>query len=252
MPELPEVETHIVELRPLLEGRRIESASVSWARTIAEPEPDRFRQLIRGRRFEDLQRRAKYMLLGLDAGWTLVVHLRMTGTLRVVPSDRERDKHVQVVLGLEGGEELRYLDTRKFGRFWLVRDPDRVLPPLGPEPLSPAFTGRWLHGAMARRQAAVKARAAGPAGRGGGGQHLRRRGPVSGAHPSRAPRGVPDPEGMPDAVPGRPPCDQNRHCLAGQFHLQLCAAQRCARPLSGAAPGVPPDRGTLSELPHGH
>ena len=157
MPELPEVETHIVELRPLLEGRRIESASVSWARTIAEPEPDRFRQLIRGRRFEDLQRRAKYMLLGLDAGWTLVVHLRMTGTLRVVPSDREMDKHVQVVLGLEGGEELRYLDTRKFGRFWLVRDPDRVLPPLGPEPLSPAFTGRWLHGAMARRQAAVKA-----------------------------------------------------------------------------------------------
>ena len=157
MPELPEVETHIVELRPLLEGRRVESAEVSWTRTIAEPDPDRFCDLIRGRRFEDLQRRAKYMLMGLDAGWTLVVHLRMTGTLRVVPSDREMHRHAHVVLGLEGGEELRYLDPRKFGRFWLVRDSDRVLPPLGPEPLSRHFTGRWLHGVLARRQAAIKA-----------------------------------------------------------------------------------------------
>lgn len=157
MPELPEVETHIVELRPLLEGRRVEGASVFWPRTIAEPDPDRFCDLIRNRRFGELQRRAKYMLLGLDAGWTLVVHLRMTGTLRVVPSDREMDRHTQVVLGLEGGEELRYLDLRKFGRFWLVRDADRVLPSLGPEPLSRHFTGRWLHGALARRQAAIKA-----------------------------------------------------------------------------------------------
>ncbi len=86
MPELPEVETHIVELRPLLKGRRIKGASVFWPRTIAEPDPDRFCDLIRNRRFGELQRRAKYMLLGLDAGWTLVVHLRMTGTLRVVPS----------------------------------------------------------------------------------------------------------------------------------------------------------------------
>lgn len=157
MPELPEVETHIVELRPLLEGRRVESASVSWARIIAEPDPDRFCDQIRGLRFRELQRRAKYMLLGLDAGWTLVVHLRMTGTLRVVPADQEMHRHAHVVLDLEGGEELRYLDPRKFGRFWLVRDPDRILPPLGPEPLSRHFTGRWLHGVLARRQAAIKA-----------------------------------------------------------------------------------------------
>ena len=157
MPELPEVETHIVELRPQLEGRRIEGASIFWPRTIAEPDPNQFCQLIQGRRFNKLQRRAKYMLLGLDAGWTLVVHLRMTGTLRVVPVGQVPARHTQVVLELERGEELHYRDLRKFGRFWLVRDPNEVLPKLGPEPLSRQFTGRWLHTVLAGRKAPIKA-----------------------------------------------------------------------------------------------
>ncbi len=157
MPELPEVETHVRELADLLPGHRIQHVTVHWPRTVAEPDPDTFCAQLAGHTFQTLSRRAKYMLFGLDGDWTLLLHLRMTGTLRVVPAGTAAGKHVPVVFALDRDTDLHYLDPRKFGRMWLVRDPAPVLAGLGPEPLSRQFTGRFLATALARRSAPIKA-----------------------------------------------------------------------------------------------
>ena len=157
MPELPEVETYVRELEPLLRGRRITRAAVTWPRTIAAPTATMFVDQIAGRRFTDFSRRGKYMLLGLESGDTLIVHLRMTGKLLVMADDAPVDKHTHVVLDLDNGQRVHFNDTRKFGRMWLVTDPETVLRKLGPEPLSEAFSPAHLGAALAGRSAAVKA-----------------------------------------------------------------------------------------------
>ena len=157
MPELPEVETYVRELEPLLRGRRITRAAVTWPRTIAAPTATMFVDQIADQRFSDFSRRGKYMLLGLESGDTLIVHLRMTGKLLVMAGDAPVDKHTHVVLDLDNGQRVHYNDTRKFGRMWLVTNPETVLRKLGPEPLSEAFSPAQLGAALAGRSAAVKA-----------------------------------------------------------------------------------------------
>ena len=157
MPELPEVETYVRELEPLLRGRRITRAAVTWPRTVAAPTATMFVDQIANQRFSDFSRRGKYMLLGLESGDTLIVHLRMTGKLLVMAGDAPVDKHTHVVLDLDNGQRVHYNDTRKFGRMWLVTNPETVLRKLGPEPLSEAFSPAHLGAALAGRSAAVKA-----------------------------------------------------------------------------------------------
>ena len=175
MPELPEVETYVRALNPLLSGKTILTAEVRWPRTIAAPDASIFPDLVRGRRFASFRRRGKYMLLGLDSGETLIVHLRMTGELRIhAPAARDQelgqaqvasaadlpiapaDKHTHVIFLLETGEELRFRDTRKFGRIWLVTDEEAVVGKLGPEPLDADFLPQLLENALARRKANIK------------------------------------------------------------------------------------------------
>lgn len=157
MPELPEVETYVRELAPQITGRTIVAARVFWARTIAAPTPDEFPTRLAGLRFERFARRGKYMLLGLSGGATLIVHLRMTGKLRVLPGDALPDKHTHVVLELDDGRCVHYVDPRKFGRIWLVDDPAQVVDKLGPEPLSEAFSPADLAARLAGRSASIKA-----------------------------------------------------------------------------------------------
>jgi len=157
MPELPEVETYVRELNPNLQGRTIVSAQVSWPRIIAVPSVEIFTEKIIGQCFADAKRRGKYMLLGLTSGNTLMVHLRMTGKLRVYPADVKPDKHTHVVLALDDGHHLHYHDTRKFGRIWLVNDPHAILHKLGPEPLGDDFTPDVLTQQFAGRRSAIKA-----------------------------------------------------------------------------------------------
>lgn len=157
MPELPEVETYVRTLAPQLQGKRIVGANVYWPRTVAQPDAAVFEQLIRGHRFESFDRRGKYMLFGLDQGETLIVHLRMTGELRVQPAAFAADKHTHLVLDLDSGESLHYRDQRKFGRVWLVSDVASVLHKLGPEPFSADFTPEGLTDALLGRHAAIKA-----------------------------------------------------------------------------------------------
>jgi len=157
MPELPEVETYVRELAPLLAGRRVRAAQVLWPRTIAAPDVAAFVAQIVGQQFATFGRRGKYMLLGLASGATLVVHLRMTGQLQVEPADVAPDKHTHVTLDLDSGERLFFRDARKFGRIWLVDDSAPVLARLGPEPLSDDFTPQGFGQRLAGRQAAIKA-----------------------------------------------------------------------------------------------
>ncbi len=135
MPELPEVETYVRELAPLLIGRTVVVAQVFWPRTIAVPSPAQFVRRMAGQQFTRFGRRGKYMLLGMRQGATLIVHLRMTGRLQVEPGAALPDKHTQVLFDLDDGQRLLYRDARKFGRLWLVDDVEPVLGKLGPEPL---------------------------------------------------------------------------------------------------------------------
>jgi formamidopyrimidine-DNA glycosylase len=156
MPELPEVETYIRDLAPLLGGRQVTSAQVRWPRTIAAPEPEAFIQRITGQRFVDFGRRAKYMLLGMDSGDTLIVHLRMTGHLLMQPGFIEPDAHTHVVLGLDDHCQLHFQDARKFGRIWLTADPAPILARLGPEPLDSTFLPEDLAQKIRGRKAPIK------------------------------------------------------------------------------------------------
>jgi formamidopyrimidine-DNA glycosylase len=157
MPELPEVETFVRELQPLLQDRAIVNSQIFWPRTIAAPEPDFFSQRIVGQRFETFGRRGKYILIGLSGGDTFIIHLRMTGKLFVQPATGLPDKHTHVVLGLDHGQALHFQDTRKFGRMWLVADPLPVLEKLGPEPLAADFQASHLAAGLQGRAAPIKA-----------------------------------------------------------------------------------------------
>jgi len=144
MPELPEVETVVRDLRPYVVGRTIARASVHWRRTIAAPTAREFKREIGGCKIVALTRRGKFLVFGLrsrgaarrvSADKYLLVHLRMTGGFSLGLPAAPRDKHIHVILQFSDGHELRFRDTRKFGRMWLVDDPSRVTGRLGPEPL---------------------------------------------------------------------------------------------------------------------
>ncbi len=157
MPELPEVETVAKGLREAgLTGCAVRSVSVHWPRTIAQPGVAAFRKGLLRRRVVSVGRRGKFLLLELDNGRTLVIHLRMTGHLYFAAPDEAAHGHEHVVLGLDDGRELRYRDVRKFGRWWLVSDPQDVVGHLGPEPLDPAFTSRAFVQLLAGRRGMLK------------------------------------------------------------------------------------------------
>lgn len=157
MPELPEVETYVRELAPLLQGRQVLAAHVLWPRTVAAPDADAFMVQMTGQRFATFGRRAKYMLLGLESGDTLIVHLRMTGHLHLKQAGEAPDAYTHVVFDLDDGSCLHYQDPRKFGRMWLTAQPEKMLARLGPEPLGDQFTAVALAGKLAGRKASIKA-----------------------------------------------------------------------------------------------
>ncbi len=137
MPELPEVETLARDLRPHLIGRTIVRAQVYWTRTIAFPGARAFAQQIRQHQIQQITRRGKYLIFHLHgtAPRVWLVHLRMTGGFYLTPPHTARDAHTHVIMQLDDGTELRFRDPRKFGRMWLVENPQRVVGALGPEPL---------------------------------------------------------------------------------------------------------------------
>lgn len=159
MPELPEVETVRRTLDEALRGREILGvAAITWPRTIAAPAVDMFCGVLCNRQIWGVRRRAKYIIIDLDNEDALVVHLRMTGRLLVVPEDEPLDPYTRVVLILNGGEHLRFRDVRKFGRIWLLDRAglEQLDRQLGPEPLDPGFTAEALVNLLRGRQARLK------------------------------------------------------------------------------------------------
>lgn len=142
MPELPEVETAVRSLREPLVGRTIQTAIFpADPRRMTNLRPEPFAERIAGQRVEAITRRAKYLLFRLTAD-VLIVHLKMTGHLYALPPAETTpfDRWLRVRFPLDNGHELRFSDSRRFGRVLLVSDPAEVLPDLGPEPLEDAFT----------------------------------------------------------------------------------------------------------------
>lgn len=138
MPELPEVETAVRDLRRQLRGSTIIGATVRWKRTIAQPSPREFASRIRGHKILDITRRGKFLVFHLARAKTkkyLLVHFRMTGGFSIDPLTAPRDPYMHVLFQLNRGRELRFRDPRKFGRMWLVHDPASVVGKLGPEPM---------------------------------------------------------------------------------------------------------------------
>lgn len=162
MPELPEVETIARHLRlgwagaPPLPGRQITAVTLRWPRHIASPSPAHFRRQIAGRRVLDVRRRGKYIVFPLDQG-TLLIHLKMSGDLQVLPQDAPRERFDRTVFHLDQGWDLRFSDARKFGKAFLLDDPHGVLASLGPEPLEAGFTARLLGERLRSHQRALKA-----------------------------------------------------------------------------------------------
>jgi len=161
MPELPEVETVVRDLRAELSGRCFRSAWVSLPGVLRHPSPAEFTAALPGRRVESVARRGKYILCGLDGGEELVIHLGMTGHLRVAGGDEAVVKHTHLRAALDDGRELRFDDARRFGRLMLGARAEleerRLLPSLGVEPLSDDFTPDRLDAVMKRTTRTVKA-----------------------------------------------------------------------------------------------
>jgi formamidopyrimidine-DNA glycosylase len=157
MPELPEVQTVVDSLNRLrLAGCCITAAGVYWPRTIADMTPAAFCKKIKGHRIRRITRRGKYIVMGLSQGLTLLIHLRMTGRLTWMLKGKARNKHEHVILDLGERGELRFQDTRKFGRFLLTRAPRAVLRKLGPEPLSDDFSLERFHKMLHTRRRQIK------------------------------------------------------------------------------------------------
>ncbi|MGI8424012.1 MAG: bifunctional DNA-formamidopyrimidine glycosylase/DNA-(apurinic or apyrimidinic site) lyase [Chloroflexota bacterium] len=159
MPELPEVETIRAGLEERITGRRVVEVELLWAGCVATPTADELVTELPGRRIERTGRRGKFLVLDLDGGAALTVHLRMTGRLRISAEGEERRKHLRAVITFDSGEGLWFEDQRKFGRLYFTRDASElatVLSKLGPEPLEAAFTREALAKLLAGRRAQLK------------------------------------------------------------------------------------------------
>jgi formamidopyrimidine-DNA glycosylase len=158
MPELPEVETVVRGLRAPLIGRTVQGIWHDWHRTLRTPGADEFAARIHGQTFRAIERRAKYILCRLDED-LLVVHLKMTGRLYVTADDsaHDADRWVHFRAQLDGGQQLRFSDARKFGFVALVRALDDIAPGLGPEPLEDGFTPEALAERLRGHRKAIKA-----------------------------------------------------------------------------------------------
>lgn len=160
MPELPEVETVARDLARQLEGHRIVAVErLDWPRMVEVPaDPAGFAAALAGRTIVAVGRRAKWLLLHLDADLTLALHLRMSGAVYVPPADEAPDKHVHLIVRLDDGRALYFRDMRKFGRARLLDAAGLAALDAahGPEPLEEAFTPAVLAERLAGRSTRLK------------------------------------------------------------------------------------------------
>lgn len=157
MPELPEVETTRKGILPHVQNQKVKEVVIRQPKLRWPISPELREELV-GQRIISVRRRGKYLLLGTETG-TLLIHLGMSGSLRIVPHDEAPGKHDHVDIVLQGNKLLRYTDPRRFGcMLWQRGDvySHKLLQSLGPEPLSNEFTGTMLFQQSRLRKTAVK------------------------------------------------------------------------------------------------
>jgi formamidopyrimidine-DNA glycosylase len=161
MPELPEVETIVADLRPHLVGRKIVRCELLFPTIVRHPEPEVFIDSVVDQQITSVGRRGKYILIRLVDDVVLVVHLGMSGQLRLVDPSTPLALHTHAVFDLDDGQQLRYRDPRRFGRLLLGSEAAllaaRAMPPLGPEPIDPGFGADDMYQRFRRRKAKLKA-----------------------------------------------------------------------------------------------
>lgn len=162
MPELPEVETIRRVMDTELVGATIARVDVRRADVIAHPAASSFAARLVGAQIVSTGRRAKFLLFRLASGEMLVIHLRMTGCVLVMPAGTPEEPHTHVVFHLADGREWRFSDTRRFGRLWLLTPEEAEkgelcgFDQLGLEPLSAPVTGAALYAHLHPRRKAIK------------------------------------------------------------------------------------------------
>lgn len=160
MPELPEIETVKRTLTPFLPGRRIAAVRLIKPEVIAYPAPEEFAAYLTGAEITTLSRRGKYLLIHLADGAVLTVHLRMTGRFLYAPAEKELKAHTHVVFCLDNGQELRFSDTRRFGRLWLIApgqaDTVSGIHKLGPEPFDAVCNAAYYQSKLGPRRVTIK------------------------------------------------------------------------------------------------
>lgn len=156
MPELPEVETIRRDLAPRIMGKSFVGLTLHWPRTVQIPSIEAFKRDLVGQTIQELDRRGKYLILRLASGDSLILHLRMSGSLLIEPGC-ESDPYTRTVFHLDDGSRLCFRDPRKLGVMWLVNNADEVVGKLGPEPLGPSFTVETLTQGAKKRSSPIKA-----------------------------------------------------------------------------------------------
>lgn len=160
MPEMPEVETIRRIIEPQIKGRKIVSVIINNPQVIAYPDAPVFVELLTGQTVLYMSRRGKFLTVHLESGDRLVLHLRMTGQLLVTPEAYPMEKHTHLIAEMSGGSQIRYIDVRRFGRFWYLKaeETDTVTgqDKLGLEPLDKNLTASYLQEKLGRRKKTIK------------------------------------------------------------------------------------------------
>lgn len=160
MPELPEVEAIRRVLEPQVQGCMIREVAVEQPKVIERPSANEFSDRLIGQSFDCIERRGKFLRLWLKSGDHLVLHLRMSGCLLLTPADMPKEKHTHLVFLLDNGKELRFSDTRRFGRWWLIdkgeADVFSNINRLGKEPFDPSLDADYLQERFGKRKKPLK------------------------------------------------------------------------------------------------
>lgn len=159
MPELPEVENVKNGLKELVLNKKIIEVNVLWPNIIKDPAVEEFKSKISGQTIETIERRGKFLLFVLK-DYVLISHLRMEGKFRVEIASTPLTKHTHVIFKLNTGDELRYLDVRKFGRMSLVPKDNVSTHPslntLGPEPVTEDLSLNWIDHFLENKKRSIK------------------------------------------------------------------------------------------------
>ena len=155
MPELPEVETIKNELSPWVVGQSFTQVAILDSKLVYDDPAQEFSRGLIGQTIESLERRGKYLIFRLSSNRSLIMHLRMTGSLLLNP--QVMDRYARAVFHLSNGHRFVFSDRRRLGKVWLVNDADTAVCKLGPEPLDEDFTADILGQRLKRHHIPVKA-----------------------------------------------------------------------------------------------